>query len=98
MGFCLKPNEPVAKEITKIVLRQFEMADTELTDIGNPSGDAAIHKARRRVKKIRALIRLVHPGARRRIRPAQQAAPRDDRSARADCRRARSRPRVGSDG
>jgi len=62
VGFSLKPNEPVAKEITKIVLRQFEMADTELTDIGNPSGDAAIHKARRRVKKIRALIRLVRPG------------------------------------
>ena len=62
MGFCLKQNEPVAKEIGKIVLRQFEMADTELTDIGNPSGDAAIHKARRRVKKIRALIRLVRPG------------------------------------
>ncbi len=62
MGFCLKQHEPVAKEITKIVLRQFEMADTELTNIGNPSGDAAIHKARRRVKKIRALIRLVRPG------------------------------------
>lgn len=62
MGFCLKQNEPVVKEIVKIVLRQFEMADTELTDIGNPSGDAAIHKARRRVKKIRALILLVRPG------------------------------------
>jgi CHAD domain-containing protein len=62
VGFCLKHNEPVADEIKRIVLRQFELAATELTDIGNPSGDAAIHKARRRVKKIRALIRLVRPG------------------------------------
>ena len=62
MGFCLKQNERVAKEIKRIVLRQFELAATELTDVGSPSGDAAVHKARRRVKKIRALIRLVRPG------------------------------------
>jgi CHAD domain-containing protein len=62
VAFRLRQNEPVSDEIKRIVLRQFELAASEMTDIGNPSGDAAIHKARRRVKKIRAVVRLVRPG------------------------------------
>jgi hypothetical protein len=62
VAFRLKQDQPVSQEIRRIVLRQFELAAGELTDIGNPDSDAAIHKARRRVKKIRAVIRLVRPG------------------------------------
>ncbi len=59
MGFRLKPEEPVAREVKRIVVRQFELAVTELRAIGNPDSDAAVHRARRRVKKIRAALRLV---------------------------------------
>jgi CHAD domain-containing protein len=43
------------------VLRQLEMAISELRAVGDPESDEAVHDARRRVKKIRAIIRLVRP-------------------------------------
>jgi len=61
MGFRLRVNEPIADEMKRVVARQFERAVTELKNIGDPNSDAAIHRARRRVKKIRAVIRLVRP-------------------------------------
>jgi hypothetical protein len=61
VGFRLKQDQPVADEIRRIVIRQFELAAGELRDVGNPNDDAAIHRARRRMKKVRALIRLVRP-------------------------------------
>jgi hypothetical protein len=61
MGFRLRVDEPIADEIKRVVARQFDRAVTELRRIGDPGSDAAIHRARRRVKKIRAVIRLVRP-------------------------------------
>jgi CHAD domain-containing protein len=42
-------------------MRQLEAAIDELGEAGDPESDDAIHDARRRVKKIRAIIRLVRP-------------------------------------
>ncbi len=61
MGFRLKSGKTVASELRRIVLRQLDRAGAELTAIGDPESDEAIHDARRRVKKIRAIIRLVRP-------------------------------------
>jgi CHAD domain-containing protein len=61
MAFRLKPDKSVSSEIRRIVLRQLETAISELKSVGNPESDEAIHDARRRVKKIRAVIRLVRP-------------------------------------
>jgi len=61
MAFRLKPGRSVASEIRRIVLRQIEAATVELKAIGDPESDEAVHDARRRVKKIRAVIRLVQP-------------------------------------
>src|SRR6185503_18510389 len=61
MAFRLKPGRSVASEIRRIVLRQIEAATVGLKAIGDPESDEAIHDARRRVKKIRAVIRLVRP-------------------------------------
>jgi CHAD domain-containing protein len=61
VGFRLKCDETVSSEIQRIVLRQLEVATSELTSIGDPESDEAIHDARRRIKKIRAVIRLVRP-------------------------------------
>jgi len=59
VAFRLKPDQSVATEVKRIVGRQFERAVAELTTLGDPQSDAAVHRARRRVKKIRAAIRLV---------------------------------------
>ena len=61
MGFRLKPDQPVSNEVRRIVLKQLNLATSELTSIGDPESDEAIHDARRRIKKIRAIIRLVRP-------------------------------------
>jgi hypothetical protein len=51
----------LSAEIRRIVLEQLDAATSELTSIGDPESDETIHDARRRVKKIRAVIRLVRP-------------------------------------
>ncbi len=61
MGFRLKPDQAVSLEVRRIVLKQLNLAASQLTSIGDPESDDAIHQARRRVKKIRAVIRLVRP-------------------------------------
>ena len=61
MGFRLKSGQAISNEIRRIVLRQLDLATSELKAIGDPESDEAIHDARRRVKKIRAVIRLVRP-------------------------------------
>jgi CHAD domain-containing protein len=61
VGFRLKCDQTVSSEIRRIVLRQLEVATSELTSVGDPESDEAIHDARKRVKKIRAVIRLVRP-------------------------------------
>ncbi len=61
MAFRLKSDTSIATEIRRIVLRQLEVAISELRTVGDPESDEAIHDARRRVKKIRAILRLVQP-------------------------------------
>jgi len=61
MSLRLKRDAPIAAEIRRLVLQQLEAAISELRAVGDPGSDEAIHDARRRVKKIRAVIRLVRP-------------------------------------
>ena len=61
MGFRLRRGASVSVEVRRIVLRQLEVAISELHTVGDPESDEAVHDARRRVKKIRAIIRLVRP-------------------------------------
>src|SRR5882672_10611249 len=61
MSFGLKREASIAQEVRRLVLRQLEIAISELRTVGDPESDEAIHDARRRVKKIRAVIRLVQP-------------------------------------
>jgi CHAD domain-containing protein len=61
VAFRLKKGAPVAVEVRRIVLRQLEVAISELHTVGDPQSDEAVHDARRRIKKIRAIIRLVRP-------------------------------------
>ena len=61
MAFRLKQGASISSEIRRIVLKQLEAAISELRSVGDPQSDDAVHDARRRVKKIRAIIRLVRP-------------------------------------
>ena len=61
MSLRLRRDAPIASEVRRLVLQQLEAAISELRAVGDPTSDDAIHDARRRVKKIRAVIRLVHP-------------------------------------
>ena len=61
MGFRLKSGQAVSSEVRRIVMRQLDLAASELISVGDPESDDAVHDARRRVKKIRAIIRLVRP-------------------------------------
>jgi CHAD domain-containing protein len=68
MSFRLKRDASIASEIRRLVSSQLEVAISELRTVGDPESDEAVHDARRRVKKIRAVIRLVRPALDKRYR------------------------------
>jgi CHAD domain-containing protein len=59
MAYRLKRGRPIESELRRIAAKQLGLAITELRAIGDRKSDEAVHEARRRVKKVRALIRLV---------------------------------------
>ena len=59
MAYRLKPNRPLSRELRRIVDKQLGCAIEGLHAIGDPRSDAAVHRARRHIKKIHAAIRLV---------------------------------------
>ena len=61
MAYRLKPNRSVASEVRRIATKQLTLAIGELRAVGTPRRDDAVHEARRHVKKVRALLRLVQP-------------------------------------
>ncbi len=60
MSYRFKVKEPLADGVRRVALDQIEIADKELR--GNADGAAAIHNARRCLKRLRALLRLIRPG------------------------------------
>jgi CHAD domain-containing protein len=61
MSYCLKPRRSVASEVKRIIDKQLSLAIDELRTIGDRRSDGRIHEARRHVKKVRAILRLVQP-------------------------------------
>jgi CHAD domain-containing protein len=59
MSYQLKASESVPKGIKRIVSKQIEKAINELAATDDLGMDEAVHQARRRLKKIRAVVRLV---------------------------------------
>lgn len=60
MSYRFKVKEPLADGVRRVALDQIEIADAELRN--NADGAAAIHNARRCLKRLRALLRLIRPG------------------------------------
>jgi CHAD domain-containing protein len=75
MAFCLKDSESVAKGIKRIVRRQVDNALRDLE--GGPASDEAVHEARRRCKKIRAVLRLVRDALGNKVYRHENACFRD---------------------
>jgi CHAD domain-containing protein len=61
MPYRLKPRRSVASEIKRIADKQLALAIDELRAVGDRRSDDRIHEARRHVKKVRAIFRLVQP-------------------------------------
>ena len=59
MTYRLKPNESLSTGIKRIATEQIEKAIEELSAIDELGIDEAIHQARKRLKKTRAVVRLV---------------------------------------
>lgn len=68
MAYRLNPAQPVAEEVRRVAAHQFTLAVARLTSAGDGTPDGSVHTARRHVKKVRALIRLVRPVLGRRYR------------------------------
>jgi CHAD domain-containing protein len=59
VAYRLKPDRPLTSELKRIVDKQLACAIDNLHATGDPRSDAAVHKARRHIKKICAAISLV---------------------------------------
>jgi len=60
MAFVLKPHKPVASQMRRLVARELHDALTALT--GSSSVEAGVHEARKHVKKVRAIVRVLDDG------------------------------------
>ena len=60
MTYRFKLQEPIAAAVGRVGLAQIEMAEGKLA--GNGDVATAIHDARRCIKRLRALLRLIRPG------------------------------------
>ncbi len=61
MSYCLKPGEPATESIRRIAREQLEKALEEMTKLSGAGDEHAVHRLRKSVKKLRALLRLVKP-------------------------------------
>jgi CHAD domain-containing protein len=61
MSFQLQPEEPLRKSLRRIVRKQMDAVLEELTAAHKGPRDEVVHEARKSLKKIRAVLRLVRP-------------------------------------
>ena len=79
MAYQFKPDQPIDDEVRRVADKQLTLALEHLGAIGNLKKDAAVHEARRHVKKVRALIRLVGPALGTSYRKSNKALRRVNR-------------------
>jgi hypothetical protein len=61
VAYRLDPAQPVVDEVRRVAAHQLTLAIARLTSGGDAAHDDSVHTARRHIKKVRALIRLVRP-------------------------------------
>jgi CHAD domain-containing protein len=58
MAFVLKPHKPVARQLRRLVAEELHDALAALSD--PESVETGVHDARKSVKKVRAVVRVLH--------------------------------------
>src|SRR5689334_17059489 len=61
MAYHFKRDESVAEGVRRIALEELDEAVSQLGGARGAGRDEAVHEARKSVKKVRALLRLVQP-------------------------------------
>ena len=61
MSFRLRKNKPLQREVLRVARNELEDALKEVLTAGEQSRNTAVHEARKHLKKLRALIRLLRP-------------------------------------
>jgi len=79
VAYRFKVDRPVDEEVRRIAGKQLALALEHLGAIGDVEKDKALHEARRHVKKVRALIRLVRPALGASYRKSNKALRRVNR-------------------
>lgn len=74
MRYCFKRRERVSKSVERIAGDQLDRA---LKELRGKSSDAAVHRARKRLKVVRAVLRLVRPGLKPAVFDRENTAFRD---------------------
>src|SRR5690242_7730782 len=59
MAYHIEPHKPIAPELKRVLKEEVTKAAEQLLSARNPQSAEAIHEARKSVKKIRAILRLV---------------------------------------
>jgi len=77
MAFRLKSDEHVAKGIRRIARNQIDKALDELTGLGSAEPEEVVHDARKRFKRIRAVLRLAKGGLGRKLYDRESTRFRD---------------------
>jgi CHAD domain-containing protein len=77
MAFQFKPDETLAKGIRRIAKGQLDKALDGLTGLSGEEPEEVVHDARKRFKKLRALLRLARIGLGRTITDWENARLRD---------------------
>jgi CHAD domain-containing protein len=77
MAFALKADESAAKGVRRLVRKQIQNAVEALTKQSGAKQEEAIHDARKRFKKVRALLRLVRPELGEKVYRRENARLRD---------------------
>jgi hypothetical protein len=83
MAYRSKRRKPVATELSRIVAKECDNALEELSGKNSTSRDEAVHEARKSVKKIRAVLRLLQKDLGEDYRPKN----RDSGTSPGSCRR-----------
>jgi CHAD domain-containing protein len=77
MAFQLKPDETLAKGIRRIAKGQLDKALDGLTGLSGEEPEEVVHDARKRFKKVRAVLRLARSGLGRTMTDRENARLRD---------------------
>ncbi len=77
MAFQFKTNEPVAKGIKRMARGQIDKALDELTGLSGDDPEEIVHDARKRFKKLRAVLRLGRGGLGRKLYDRENTRFRD---------------------